>query len=103
MNYTYILKSLKTSGAIYIGYTADLKSRLSQHNRPDSKFYSRRHSPWVVESYIGFTLERDAKNFETYLKSNSGKAFLRKRLISNQFKEALKKFNNGRDQKVSET
>jgi predicted GIY-YIG superfamily endonuclease len=103
MYYTYILKSIKTNGAIYVGYTADLKSRLSQHNSPDSKFYSRRHSPWVVESYIGFTDKREAENFETYLKSNSGKAFLRKRLISNQFKEALAKFNNGREKKVSET
>jgi len=103
MYYTYILRSIKTNGAIYIGYTTDLKSRLEQHNNPKSKFYSRRHSPWAVESYIGFANRHEAENFETYLKSNSGKAFLRKRLISNQFKEALAKFNNSREKKVSET
>ncbi len=97
MYYTYILKSIKTSGAIYIGYTSDLKSRLSQHNSPNNNGYSKRHAPWVVETYVAFSDEKDAKKFELYLKSNSGKAFMKKRLISNQFKEILEQFNNGRN------
>ena len=40
--------------------------------------------------------EWHAKDFERYLKSSLGKAFMNKHLISNHFKEALKKFNNGR-------
>jgi predicted GIY-YIG superfamily endonuclease len=97
MYYTYILRSLKTSGAIYIGYTSDLKSRLSHHNGPHNHGYTRRHAPWEIESYVAFTEEEDAKRFEVYLKSNSGKAFMRKRLISNHFKDALVEFNNGRN------
>lgn len=96
MYYIYILKSIKKPGAIYIGYTTDLKSRLEKHNDPKNKGYSKRFAPWTIETYIAFTQVEDAKNFEKYLKSNSGKAFMRKRLISNQFKEALKKFNSGR-------
>jgi len=98
MYYTYILKSLKIPGAIYIGYTSDLKSRLESHNSPENQGYTKRHAPWEVESYLAFTEEGDAKRFEVYLKSSSGKAFMRKRLISNQFREALAEFNNGRKQ-----
>lgn len=103
MFYTYILKSTKQDGAIYIGSTEDLKLRLSQHNNPNSKAYSKRHAPWVIETYLSFTDIKQAKEFERYLKSNSGKAFMRKRLISDQFKEVLAKFNNGRVDKVSGT
>jgi len=81
MYYTYILKSLKVPGAIYIGYTSDLKSRLASHNSHQNHGYTKRNAPWEVESYIAFCEEGDAKRFEVYLKSNSGKAFMKKRLI----------------------
>lgn len=96
MFYTYILKSKKQPGAIYIGYTFDLKKRLAEHNDPKHKSYSKRHSPWTIETYISFSKEIDAKRFEIYLKSNSGKAFMRKRLLSEEFKKSLAEFNNGR-------
>jgi len=101
MYYTYILKSKKQPGAIYIGYTKDLKSRLIEHNSANSNSYSSKYAPWEIETYIGFTDIMEAKRFEGYLKSNSGKAFMRKHLISNLFKEALAKFNNGRADKLS--
>ena len=96
MYYTYILRSIKQPGAIYIGYTTDLKQRLAEHNDPKHKSYSKRHSPWMLETYLAFSKESDAKRFEVYLKSNSGKAFMRKRLLSEEFKNALAEFNNGR-------
>jgi predicted GIY-YIG superfamily endonuclease len=95
MFYTYILKSKKVPGAIYKGYTKNLKSRLIQHNSLLNQ-YSKKYAPWEIESYFAFSTEQQAKDFERYLKSSSGKAFMQKRLISNSFKEALKKFNNGR-------
>ncbi len=96
MYYTYILKSKVRAGAIYIGYTSDLKKRLTEHNNPAYKSYSKRFAPWETESYFAFSTEQQAKDFETYLKGNSGKAFMRKRLLSEEFKRALEKFNNGR-------
>ena len=101
MFYTYILRSKKISGAIYKGYTKDLKSRLEQHNSATGK-YSSKYAPWEIEIYFAFSAEQQAKSFERYLKSSSGKAFMHKRLISNPFKEALKKFNDGRGKKLSE-
>lgn len=97
MYYTYILKSLKQLGAVYIGYTKDLKVRLVQHNDQKYLSYSKRFAPWAIESYFAFAYLDQAKDFEKYLKSGSGKAFMRKRLISISFKEALVRFNNGRD------
>lgn len=102
MYYTYILKSTKIPGAVYKGWTKDLKSRLAQHNTGRSK-YSSKYAPWEIESYFAFSSEQQAMDFERYLKSSSGKSFMHKRLISNSFKEALKKFNNGRGKKISET
>ncbi|MFH1749715.1 MAG: GIY-YIG nuclease family protein [bacterium] len=96
MHYTYILKSKSQQGAIYIGSTHDLEIRLARHNDPANKKYSRRYAPWDVETYIGFQTIEEAERFEKYLKSNSGKAFMRKRLLSGNFKESLKKFNNAR-------
>lgn len=100
MHYVYILRSLKQEGAIYIGYTSDLKSRLKSHSA-ERNLYSKRYAPWEIETYLAFTNEQDAKDFERYLKGGSGKAFLQKHLISQRFKEALKKFNNGRSDKSS--
>lgn len=37
MFYTYILKSKKQAGAIYIGYMSDLKKRLAEHNNRGKK------------------------------------------------------------------
>jgi putative endonuclease len=96
MYYVYILKSKKKEGATYIGYTSDLKSRLNEHNSTSKKHHSSKYVPWEVETYLAFTDKVDAERFELYLKSSSGKAFMRKRLISNHFKEALRRFNNGR-------
>jgi putative endonuclease len=97
MYYTYILRSIKNPGAIYIGYTSDLKSRLAHHNGPHNHGYTKRHAPWDVETYVAFSEEMDAKRFEVYLKSSSGKAFMKKRLISSQFKKNLEEFNNNRN------
>ena len=93
MYYTYILKSTKTAGAIYIGYTKDLKTRLAYHNNPINEGYSKRHAPWIIEAYLAFTEKQEAKRFEIYLKSSSGKAFMKKRLIPSNYKEALEKCN----------
>ncbi|MDZ7786065.1 MAG: GIY-YIG nuclease family protein [Candidatus Saccharibacteria bacterium] len=82
MHYTYILKSISQEGAIYIGSTSDLKRRIGKHNaNPDSKHVDK-YRPWKIESYFAFSDKREAENFERYLKSSSGKSFLKKRLIS---------------------
>jgi predicted GIY-YIG superfamily endonuclease len=80
MYYTYILLSSK-SHIFYFGSTNNLKERLSLHNLgkvPSSK----PHMPWNVVWYGAFQTEKQARDFELYLKNGSGKSFAYKRLIS---------------------
>ena len=80
MHYVYILVSLKDPTKYYIGTTNDLHTRLQQHNRGESG-YSKRYAPWRVETYTAFSVSRLADDFEHYLKSGSGHAFLKRHLL----------------------
>jgi len=79
MFYVYILKSIEHSDQFYIGITSDLKRRLKTHNSGGSK-HTAKYRPWKVETYIAFSSEQKARDFEKYLKSGSGRAFAKKRL-----------------------
>ena len=79
MYYTYILYSSK-SKIFYYGFTKDIKKRLNEHNTGISPA-TKPYIPWELVWYCGFVKEKDAKDFELYLKSGSGKAFAYKRLI----------------------
>lgn len=85
MFYTYILRSSK-SKIFYYGYTSDLRKRFRDHNSGLS-VATKPHVPWKLVFYAAFETEKQAKDFELYLKSGSGKAFAYKRLVN----EALKK------------
>ena len=76
----YILRSCKDN-AQFIGYTTNLNERMQAHANADKSAYTRRYSPWELETYIVFKNEEKAKAFELYLKSHSGRAFFRKCLV----------------------
>lgn len=80
MHFVYILRSLSKVGKYYVGYTADLEQRIEEHNEGKS-IYTKTWIPWEIEAYIVFKSKDKAKKFEKYLKSGSGYAFFRKRLI----------------------
>ena len=79
--YVYILKSKSNKERIYIGYTGDLNKRIEEHSNPDASSYTRQYAPWELETYTVFKDKQLAQQYEIYLKSQSGRAFLRKRLI----------------------
>jgi len=79
MYYVYILKSDKDSSR-YIGVTADLKKRFQEHNSGGAK-YSKTKRPYQIIWYSAFLEKQQAYDFERYLKSSSGYAFTKKRLI----------------------
>ncbi len=79
--HVYILRSKSKSDRIYIGFTTDLKSRIEDHANPKASAYTRQYAPWELETYITFKDQQLAQEFELYLKSHAGRAFLRKRLI----------------------
>jgi len=57
-----------------------------EHNQGISKATAP-HCPWALTFYASFQSKKLAKDFELYLKSGSGKAFMYKRLVN----AALKK------------
>jgi putative endonuclease len=80
MYYAYILRSMSDPKQIYMGCTTDLKQRFSDHNAGKSPHTSK-HMPWRLEFYAAFPEQQQAYDFEKYLKSHSGRAFARKRLL----------------------
>ncbi len=79
MYYVYILQSEKDNTR-YIGVTADLKNRLKEHNSGRAR-YSNTKRPYKIIWYSAFLEKQKAYYFERYLKSSSGYAFTKKRLI----------------------
>ena len=49
------------------------------HNSGGS-IYTAQHRPWQLIMFFEFTDQKKAKDFEAYLKSQSGRAFAKKRL-----------------------
>lgn len=79
-HFVYVLRSIEHPEKVYVGYTMDLNQRFEDHNN-GSQIYSRRYAPWEMVSYTVFFDRDTAANYESYLKSQSGRAFLRKRLV----------------------
>lgn len=78
MYYVYILYS-KKDGGLYIGYTTDLKRRISEHQQRLSK--STKHRvPVVLVHYEAFQETADARAREKYLKSGYGRDQMRSQL-----------------------
>ena len=79
VHYVYILKSIKFNES-YVGQTNNLKNRISDHNSGKSKHTSK-YKPWNIVGYYAFIDKEKALKFEKYLKTSSGKAFMKKRLL----------------------
>lgn len=77
MFYVYYLKSQIYPNKTYIGFTSNLKQRLSDHNAGKS-VYTKDFRPWILVGFLGFDQEIKALRFERYLKSNAGRIFLRR-------------------------
>jgi predicted GIY-YIG superfamily endonuclease len=80
MHYVYLIQSENERGQHYVGQTRDLKTRMVEHNAGKST-HTARYRPWNLVCYIGLAEERRALEFERYLKSGSGKTFLRRHFI----------------------
>ena len=80
MWYVYILRSVKEPRREYTGFTTDLKSRIPDHNAGKSPHTSK-HVPWELVWYCGCAEKQTALDLEKYLKSHSGRAFAKKRLL----------------------
>jgi putative endonuclease len=73
----YILRSESEPSRHYVGITNNLADRLEWHNHGPCG-YTVLYRPWSVVVSMEFTTERDARRFEKYLKSGSGRAFTKR-------------------------
>jgi putative endonuclease len=80
MWYVYIIRSVGHSDQEYTGATENLKQRIGDHNAGKSA-HTAKYKPWKLLWYSAFPDKMTALEFEKYLKSHSGRAFAKKRLI----------------------
>ena len=76
--YVYVLRSESDSG-FYIGFSTNLRARLRQHQAGES-FATKSRGPWKLVYYEAYLNQEDALGREKYLKSGSGRRFLRAQL-----------------------
>ncbi|MBF0217483.1 MAG: GIY-YIG nuclease family protein [Candidatus Omnitrophica bacterium] len=79
MFFVYVLQSLKDE-SYYTGFAANVEARLEQHNNGLVEYTSPKR-PLRLVWYCCFENRSKALQFEKYLKSGSGFAFARKRLV----------------------
>jgi len=80
MWYVYIIRSVASPEQEYTGATENLKQRMADHNAGKSS-HTAKYAPWEILWYSAFPDKFKALTFEKYLKSHSGRAFAKKRLI----------------------
>lgn len=77
-HYVYILKC--SDDSYYVGYSDNLKNRVSYHNK-ELVNSTKDRRPVQLLWYCCFNNKTKALQFEKYLKKGSGFAFSRKRLV----------------------
>jgi putative endonuclease len=77
--YVYILQSENNTEHFYVGFTEDLRERLRVHNAGEVP-HTAKFRPWRIKTAVAFAKRERAVEFESYLKSASGRAFAKKRL-----------------------
>ena len=74
MIYIYVLWSKKLQKR-YVGFTADLTKRISEHNSGKSPF-TKSGMPWKLIYTEEYSSESEARRREIFLKSGVGRKFL---------------------------
>lgn len=77
MTYVYLFESIHSPERHYVGVTDDLKQRFVDHNAGKSP-HTRKFRPWNLVTYTAFADRAVAGDFEQYLKTGSGKAFIKR-------------------------
>jgi putative endonuclease len=80
MTHVYLLESAIQPNRRYVGLTPDLKQRFADHNAGRSR-HTGKYKPWNLVVYTAFADENAAVEFERYLKTGSGRAFLQRHYL----------------------
>jgi predicted GIY-YIG superfamily endonuclease len=77
--YVYILQSEADPQRFYTGLTDDLRTRVKHHNS-GRIIHTSKWKPWRLKTYIALSDRSRAAQLKRYLKSASGRAFIKSRL-----------------------
>lgn len=66
----------------YIGFTQNLKQRVAEHNSKKSPYTSRLAGDWKLIYSELYLNKKDALGREKFLKSGSGRKFLKKQMTN---------------------
>lgn len=80
--FVYILRSVEKP-FLYVGFTSDISRRLMDHNAGFVRS-TKAYKPFQLVAYVAVQTERKAKELEKYFKTGSGKAILKKRIMTDQ-------------------
>jgi putative endonuclease len=78
--FVYVLRN-KINSELYKGITNNLQRRISEHNQGKHK-YTSQFLPWEIAYSEEFETLKEARSRELFLKSGSGREFLKRKLIS---------------------
>jgi len=79
MGYTVYVIQSQVDKRLYKGLAKDIPQRLKEHNS-GKNFSTKPYIPWVLVYSKEFVDLKEARNYEKYLKSGSGREFLKKYL-----------------------
>jgi putative endonuclease len=79
MYYVYLLEN-QNDRSWYIGYSADLKHRISEHQNGYGCRTTSLKNNWKLVYYEAYIEKMDAIGREKFLKSGSGRRYLSKQL-----------------------
>jgi putative endonuclease len=78
MFYTYVLKSIKDE-KLYVGFSEDLKRRISEHNQ-GLVLATKARRPLILVYYEACLNESKAIKREKYFKTGFGRRYLKERI-----------------------
>jgi putative endonuclease len=79
MHYVYILEN-QIDRSWYIGFSSDLKQRVIDHQNGKGGRTTKKKKDWLLIYLEGYVNKDDALGREKYLKSGSGRRFVKKQL-----------------------
>ncbi len=81
MYYIYILEN-KNDKSWYTGYSSNLRHRIRDHLLGRGCKTTSKKSGWRLIYYEAYLIKKDATKREVFLKSGSGKRFIKKQLFN---------------------
>lgn len=81
MWYVYFLKSKIKENWVYVGYTGKLERRIFEHQSGTARS-SKPFLPVYLKAFLAVDKRSKAVELEKYFKTGSGKAILKKRILT---------------------